>query len=307
MPLLDARIWAQQKCAKMVPMMGGGTPPHPGPPHPPFAPGAPLPPLTGGIAPRPPTGTPPVYHLDASAIQALLQQATTNPTANGTGTAPDGKRDDGGEFKVSDGERERMRIMCGLPEAYTEDVFPKWYWDLFGKHQDEKDKAQLISLAIKKSWIFEDAEVPLYPGLIKTIQKRDWSASDLGKRAALVNAARGLSPFAMVDLTEEDVARMIIEVEDLSSATTVSAADIWAARGKLSAKTPTSSEDFMLMLRRYTNLLYSLFSSQSPLYKQMYAIVQVFQDYSPNACSKLHFMDHPAAIAALLPRKNAWR
>ena len=38
--------------------------------------------------------------------------------------------------------------------------------------------------------------------------KRDWKASDIGNRAALVNAERGLSPFAMVDLTDEDVALM---------------------------------------------------------------------------------------------------
>ena len=40
-------------------------------------------------------------------------------------------------------------------------------------------------------------------------------ASDTGKRAALVNAARVLSPFAMVDLTLEDISLMKQDHEDL--------------------------------------------------------------------------------------------
>ena len=41
------------------------------------------------------------------------------------------------------------------------------------------------------------------------------------------------------------------------------------------------------MLKRFTNLLFALFSSQSPLYKQMYVVVKVLQNYSPNARAQL--------------------
>jgi len=41
------------------------------------------------------------------------------------------------------------------------------------------------------------------------------------------------------------------------------------------------------MLKRFTNLLYALFSSQSPLYKQMYAMIKAFRQFSLNARSKL--------------------
>ena len=76
---------------------------------------------------------------------------------------------------------------------------------MFSKHQDEKDKSQVIATEIEKCYFFDDAEVPIYLTLVKTIVNRDWTASDIGNRSALVNAARGLSPFAMVDLTEEGV------------------------------------------------------------------------------------------------------
>ena len=100
--------------------------------------------------------------------------------------------------------------------------FPKWYKGLFAKHKDEKAKAHIIATAIEKCYIFDDAEVPLYPTLVKNIVKRDWEASYTSKMVSLVNAERGLLPSAMVDLTKEDVALMKRYHEDLLNASIVS-------------------------------------------------------------------------------------
>jgi len=200
-----------------------------------------------------------IFQLDAAAIQQLLQQAAQGGQPK---TVTLEKTDD---FKVSEGEKSRMRTMCGLPDNAGDECFPKWYRDLFEKHLDDVSKAQIIAEAIDKNWIFDDAEVPLYPGLIKTILKRDWTASDLNRRAAFVNAAKGLSPFAMVDLTEDDVAEMIQDNEDMGNASTVTAADYKAARARLATKTPEDAEAFMLMLKRFTNLLYALFQPVTTL------------------------------------------
>ena len=79
---------------------------------------------------------------------------------------------------------------------------------MFEKRQDEKEKTQVIAIEIEKCYIFDGAEVPLYPTLVKKIVKRDWTESDIRKREALVNAERGLSPFLMGYLIEEDVVLM---------------------------------------------------------------------------------------------------
>ena len=79
--------------------------------------------------------------------------------------------------------------------------FPKWYKGLFAKHKDEKAKAHIIATAIEKCYIFDDAEVPLYPTLVKKILKRYLMASYIRKREALLNSARGISPFTMAYLT----------------------------------------------------------------------------------------------------------
>ena len=45
----------------------------------------------------------------------------------------------------------------------------------------------------------------------------------------MANAAKGLSPFALIDLTDEDVDLMVEDEEDLYKATAVSAAEVKAA------------------------------------------------------------------------------
>ena len=67
---------------------------------------------------------------------------------------------------------------------------------MFVKHQDENDKAQVITTAIEKCYIFDNAEVPLYPTLVKPIAKRYSTSSNIGKIASLVNYDRLISPFA---------------------------------------------------------------------------------------------------------------
>ena len=186
-----ARLWVAQRFKDLFPLLANNvavvTPPRP-------AIGAAM------AAAVPPAGAG-MFQMDAAAIQQLFQQvssaAVTPPT-----TVPEGT------FKVSEGEKAQMRAMCGLPDDAGDDCFPKWYRDIFDKHLDDVSKAQIVATTVERSWIIEDAEVPLYPGLIKPIMKRDWTASDLAKRAALVNAAKGLSPFEMADLSDEDVAEI---------------------------------------------------------------------------------------------------
>jgi len=67
------------------------------------------------------------------------------------------------------------------PSQNGTETFSKWYRDLFAKHQDEKDKGFILAAAIDKSFMFDDAKVPLYPSIVKMILKRDWTASDVVK------------------------------------------------------------------------------------------------------------------------------
>ena len=102
-----------------------------------------------------------------------------------------------------------------------------------------------------------------------------------------MNAARGLSPFEMVDLTEEDMALMQQNHEDLLNTSLVSTSEVKADHTKLIESTPTDSEVFIIMFKRYENLLFTLFPSYFPLYKQVYATIKALREYSPNARAAL--------------------
>jgi len=106
---------------------------------------------------------------------------------------------------------------------------------------------------------FQDAEVPLYPSLLlKMILKWDWTGKDVSKWVALARAAKGLSPFAMVDLTEDNVAYMQQEDDDLKYATMVLASELKAARKNIAAKVSKDAEGLMQMIKRFTKFLYAL-------------------------------------------------
>ena len=258
----EARLWATLRFQQLFPTLAGAQQPAPQ-----QTTQVPLPPTPVGITPPTPPRTTnhnhaghQVFQLDAEALKLLLAcQQTNQPGTVTPADSPNCSPD--GTFKVSEAEKSRMKRMCGLDEAAGDDCFQKWFWDIFAKHLDDVARAQVIAEAVDQAWILEDAEVPLYPALIKTIIKKDWTASDLGKQAALVDSAKGLSPFALINLTDEDVALMVEDDEDLYKVTVVLAAEVKAARAKVKAKTPATAEEFMLMLR-FTNLLFALFSSQ---------------------------------------------
>jgi hypothetical protein len=274
---IPARQWANERFQALYPGMPrqqqGLQPQPPMPPAPMFQ--APVNPQVPGNQ---------VFQLDAAAIQALFANASltnTQEAAAGEGTV------NTGGVKISDGERARMCNMCGLNEDCGDEAFPKWFRDIFAKNLDTKDKTIILGSAIESSYVFEDAEVPLYPTLLKMILSRDWTGQDVAKRPALATAAKGLSPFAMMEFSEDEVAFMQQEYDDLKHASSVSASDLKAARTKLSAKVPDDAESFLIMIKRYANLLFALFSSQCPLYKQMYSIVTALREYSPNARMQL--------------------
>ena len=78
----------------------------------------------------------------------------------------------------------------------------------------------------------------------------------------------------MVDLVEEVSVLMQQYLEDILNTSLVSTSEVKDTRTKLIEKTTPESEGFMMMLKRFTNLLCVLLSSSCPLYKTVYAIIK---------------------------------
>ena len=55
---------------------------------------------------------------------------------------------------------------------------------------------------------FEDVELPIYPELKKMILERNWVGGEAGGTLKFAYAYYGIPPFAMLDLSEDQIADM---------------------------------------------------------------------------------------------------
>ena len=57
------------------------------------------------------------------------------------------------------------------------------------------------------NYYYDEADIPITVPLLKVIIKRSWAGKDGNvKRPSLLNAIEWLSPFAMLDLDEDEIA-----------------------------------------------------------------------------------------------------
>ena len=98
------------------------------------------------------------------------------------------------------------------------------------------------------------------PQLLNMIMKRSWTGKDGNiNRPSLIHAMEGLSPFTIINLNEDEVALLNDEQDLLNPTYLVSVGDLRLQRLKLKIWIPLEAYDFMLMLKRYGNLLYTVF------------------------------------------------
>ena len=77
---------------------------------------------------------------------------------------------------------------------------------------------------------------------------------------SLMHVVDGLSLFTMIDLNEDQVALLNDEQDLLNTALLVSISDLRGQRNKIKISIPAEAYKFMLMLKRYANLLYAVFT-----------------------------------------------
>lgn len=203
---LEARIWKKERSDALFPDV--------------FK--APLPPIPGG---PPPTGAQSDQVTAKQLLEILRMQMTQAPTSNSS--FQEEKKEDGvpATTKVSALESEIMKILCGEDPLSDNSVLPQWCRDMFNPNQDDKDKNIIIARALSGSPRFDNAKVPLYPELKNTIRKRNWAAGEEGCTPRFACAGMGLTVFAMLDLTEDEIAQMELESSAFSNATTTTTAD----------------------------------------------------------------------------------
>jgi hypothetical protein len=185
---------------------------------------------------------------------------------------------------MSAGELEVTLEMCGQPRDGDLSMLPQWFQDCAAKGTSEQYQLTIIRKWMMNNCYYDDADIPMTATLLKMIRKRAWCGTDGNiSRPSLVNAMEGLSPFAMQDMDENAVAHFNDENALLDSASLVSVADIRALRKKVKLSVPTEAEEFMLILKRFANLLYALFSARCPLFRCTQEVIIAIKAFSREA------------------------
>ena len=171
--------------------------------------------------------------------------------------------------------------MCGETNSGNASLLPLWMQDCALKGTSDAYKLTIICKWLMTTYHYNDADVPLTAPLLKIIQKRSWVGKDGNVTCpSLAHAMDGLSPFLMLDLSEDEVATINNEANLLKTTFLISIKDLQNFQKKLKIKVPESAKEFMLVLKRFANLLYALFTDQCPLFKCIKQVINALKDYS---------------------------
>ena len=103
---------------------------------------------------------------------------------------------------------------------------------------------------------YDDSDVTPTAPLLNMIIKMAWTRKYGNiNRPYLLNAMEGVSPFTMLDLSKNEVALLNNEDDLITSAYLVSVDDLRQQRKQQKVCITSDSYEFMLMLKRYANLV----------------------------------------------------
>ena len=119
------------------------------------------------------------------------------------------------------------------------------------------------------------------------ILKRNWVGGEAGGNPKFAYACYGISPFAMLELSEDQVADMEFQSAYLLESSTVTPQDVKTSKSKLVASVPMDGFEYTKVLVRFTNLLFLLFSPSCPLYVKLLDVVNAIRRYRINIIHSL--------------------
>lgn len=263
---VEAKIWRKQKCEEIFPTLFTPAPTIPAGPPPAST-------TTTAITAQNQFG--PEFFLQ---MYKIMREEVTK-----TSFVEEKKEDMGNtDLKISEMEARTMKWLCGHNIASDNSVLPSWFHQILAKHQTDNDKDMIIASALTQQARFEDQRITIYPELRNMIRKRAWTGNEAGAIPQFAQACYGLTPFAMLDLTLEEVANMEHDHQLENTATTITFSDLKGAKKKMKASIPADGYKWLASLLEYTNLLQNLFGSGSPMYLRMLDLCKALRRYDIN-------------------------
>ena len=236
-----------------------------------------FPALARAPMPSPSLGTDPNAALMAALLKSLQPQELNAKASALTKPENDDK------FGMSKSELSLMLKFCGLEEG-NEASLPSYLEMMNEKNVSDSRKEQIILAQLKDNEFYEGAKVYVSNPLLKLLKKRKYLSED--PELTYRTACKGVTPFSFGQQDLDDVATINELFDQLTQATMVMPADI-SKLAKMTATVPETAADFILNLRVFANLLYALFTSTCPLFKQLKDLIKALATYNPKALKQM--------------------
>lgn len=270
--------------------------------------------------PQIPPGMPPINTPDSQLSQMLMKQLIKmwDQDKNTISKMP-ALIDEAGNVveavtttaKMSDIEAKLLKRMCGYNPDSDNTVLPMWIHQLFQKNQTDNDKDLIVAGVLAQKGRFDEERIPIYHELKKMVAQRKWTGGEAGGNPKLAYACYGLTPFAMLDLTEDEISQMDFDHDLQSAATGITLTELKSTTKKLTATVPEDGRTWRSMILKFTNLVYNLFEGTSPIFERFVLLAKALRDYPPEIIENLppgsqssHSLDLPSSSTAFCTRQN---
>ena len=171
-----------------------------------------------------------------------------------------------------------LLTLCGLAPSTADEINNLWN-QLAEKNLSKSDKLTFVRRAIENTCKWSEAKVLPLNTILTMVVNRAWEGETT--LSSLTSAAKGLTPFAVPCLSESEVTSQNDMAEALDAASSTTVRD--HSTLKLIASAPTSFDGLVKRIKRFGNLLFSLFGETSPLFMQMEDMITALDAYGEHA------------------------
>ncbi len=263
-PHRDAVAWAKTRLRHILPLNSPSTPPrqiHVGP--------------SGGTVL---TDAATEFHSLIRELRREVTPPSTPPEAQGaTAENNDPHTQQKKKYGVAGEDFLHLLKLCGLTDG-QEELLPAHYGRMAETHlsTDGKDRIAKETLETLR---YPEHHVPAHPLILRLIKNKQFSGDDdsYSKEAVM----KGLTPYLVVDITEDEVQVATAHEDAVALATTTTTSDIKALFNK-KATIPKSFTNLISTLKRFANLLQCLFGGQCPLLTLVCTLIRHMTGHNSN-------------------------
>ena len=164
------------------------------------------------------------------------------------------------KFGMSDGDVDRMCIMCGLKPGQGAGL-PRWFEKLNEKGSTKDGQRTLLRKMLGENLKYEEHPIPCTPAVLDMIIKKAFTGD--GDYQTTTGVMKGLSPFLFAPQTAEDIAEATTYARAVAKSTATTVEDLQKLSKK--AKAPQSINMLISLLKTFANVLEKLLTAGCPL------------------------------------------